>query len=624
MQNRWLDVGRRALPHLGAVAWRLLVAVAVLEFVYLVAATVVLKTSVLKDFAAQGDDLRVDYASAYSVLPGRIHVEDLKVRFHDRNVEFLIAVERGTLDVSLHELFVRRFHALRVDGQRVSYRMRHKVVRVGKEGPRLAAYPPIPGFADPPLYAKGEDRPAPPIPDEQYHLWDVHVEGVRADVAEVWILEYRYRGPGLATGSFRVKPARYYEVPRATLELRGGALTLGDTVVAKETVLAIDCEVSGSDPRRLVGLEPVRAVRAGARGRLEGTDLAFLDAYFGPRLGAAAAGLARVELDVRVDNGVVTSGSGVALSAPHARFSAPGVGIVGPVSVGLTRPRDSARSAPFDLRLRSERLTVELAERAEASVENVDVEGAFTPDLVASVDLVRASLAPVRVEARDLAALGRALPFAKKLPALGGRATLVAEAKKDGAGPIRGRFRLALSEATLAVDGRRTQPASVTLASENAESDPPRGTAFAGTLTLHVDRASALLPLVTPSPFLRRLEERLLELDALDATAVLKVGERARLDLLGARSGVARGRGYVVQQTAGLNGRFLLSSPVGNVGFVIAPTGTETELFVQDDWLLSEGAPRGGALRPERGGMSQGPRKPAAKEGAGATARRLQ
>ncbi len=591
-------MGRGVAPHAIAVAWRLALVAALLELLYVLAANVALKTSLLKDYAARGDDLRVDYTSAYSVIPGRIEVRGLRVRFHDRNVEFLIGVEQGTLDVSLHELAMRRFHALRVDGKKVSYRMRHKVTRVGAEGPRLAAYPPIPGFADPPLYAKGEDRPAPPIPERDYHLWDVKVEGVHAEVAEVWVLEYRYRGPGLATGSFRVKPARYYDVPRATLELSGGSLTLGDRVVAKEARLAIDCRVSGSDPNRLQGLEPIRNIWAGARGRFEAMDLAFLDAYLGPRLGASADGRARLDVELRVEQGVVAAGSSIELVSTDARFAVASLRGSGPVAIGLHRPaRPAGANAPFELSWRSERLDLGVSGAGGTPrLENVDLRSAFTPDLTRPVELVRAELGPTRLVVPDLGELERALPFARRLPELSGRALLVVQAEKQGAGPVRGGFLLSLADASVTVGGRRTLPWNATLKSVDLEGRASEAPALRGTLALHVDRSSALLPLVSPSPFLRRLEERLLKLGTLDARAKVSWSERARLELVEARSGIARARGHLEEEQSGLRGRFLLSSPVGNVGFSITPTKTDTELFVGDDWLASE--PSGRATSP--------------------------
>jgi hypothetical protein len=182
---------------------------------------------------------------------------------------------------------------------------------------------------------------------------------------------------------------------------------------------------------------------------------------------------------------------------------------------------------------------------------------------------------------------------------------------------------LELSDATLAVDGARTLPWNGLLVSDDVVGHVEESPAAAsGTLSLHVDRAGALLPLVSSSPLVRDLEERLLRLGALDAKAKLELGERVRFELLQARAGIARARGYVVDRKDGARGRFLVSTPAGNVGVIISPAGTDTELLVGDDWLT---AARSGVLRrPERGGLSQGTVNSSNNSGAGGTARRLQ
>src|SRR5262249_10242974 len=150
-----------------------------------------------------------------------------------------------------------------------------------------------------------------------YHLWDVRVENVTGHVKEVWILEYRYRGGGIARGNFHVKPARWYEVYPASLELHGGKLTLGDTMVAEHAELSIDCRVEGSDPRKLEGLDPFHKIHAGAHGRLAGTDLAFLDAYLVPRAGLSVKGSGNVELDAKLERGVVAPGTDIEIRSPE-------------------------------------------------------------------------------------------------------------------------------------------------------------------------------------------------------------------------------------------------------------------------------------------------------------------
>jgi hypothetical protein len=465
-----------------------------LELFYLICANLVLCTPLLKKFAASSDDLRVDYGSAYSLIPGRIEVRGLRVRMHDHNVEFEIAVERGTLDVSLHELLRKRFHALRVDADAVGYRMRHRLSHVGLEGPRVAAYPPIAGFADPPLF---RGPPPPPIPDADYDLWQIHVENVTAAVREIWILEYQYRGPGVARGSFYLRPARYYEVGPATLDLDGGTLRLGRDSVAERAKLHLRMVVSGSDVQRLQGLEPLTKVSAEARGSFEGTDLRFLDAYLGPHAGAVARGGGNIDFDLRLKEG--------ALVPPST----------------LTAGFSDVELKGSDFQTHIGKLSV--STRSEA--EHESVRG--------------------RVE----------LGFSGTTASFGDRHS--------------GRFNATVLADDVAVPLRETTPSS-------------------GTVRLHVDRASALLPLATPPKILRDLGETLLDLGSVDALARLRGGKTPLLDLRDARSGKLKVTGYYLGRAEEPEGAFLLRTPTVNVGLRVTSKGTEWSPLVSDDWLKGE------------------------------------
>jgi hypothetical protein len=340
-------------------------------------------------------------------------------------------------------------------------------------------------------------------------------------------------------------------------------------------------------------------------------------------------GQGRLEIDFGVERGTVKPGSRVDLVVHRAELAAGGVRVAGATTFGLSRPSTVAEpGAPFELVLRSERLEVDAGMAPTTRVEGVRVEGvhlraAFTPDLVRPLRMLRASLAPVRVEVPDLGTLQRALPLPRTLPELTGRLALLASAEKVGDEPLQGGYRLSLSDATLAVGGRRTQPCNATLVSEDVKARFGESPTVGGTLALHVDRMSALLPLVTSSYLARDLGQRFLDLEALDAKAKLTLGEHARLDLVSARSGILGARGWVVERKDGAHGKILLSTPAANVGMTITPAGTDTELLVGDDWLTSDARPRGGLQRPARGAMSRPAKGAPSKTGAGTSARRL-
>jgi hypothetical protein len=610
---------RRTLPHAWAVTWRLFAALGALALGYLVLANVLLLTPAVRAFGS-ADDMRLGYDWAFSPWPGHIIVKNLSVRFQDHNVQFLIGVERGALDVSLHELLSKRVHLLHVDADNVSYRMRHKVSRVGLEGPRLAAYPPIDGFKDPPLF---EGPPSPAIPDSQYHLWDVRVEDVKASVKEVWILEYRYVGGGVARGNFHVKPARWYEVYPASLELHGGKITLGSVAVAEHANLVIDCRVEGSDPRQLEGLEPFHKIHAAVRGKLEGTDLAFLDAYLGPHAGLSARGNGSVTLDAKLERGVAGPGTSIELSSPGGSVGNERFRVQGAFEYRL-HVAPGAVNAPIELGFRASRLT--LAEGSNQHepprLEHVDSRLELTPDLTAPLEVLRVDLAPLRVE---LPALAWISDVSKDAPALSGNAEVELEAHRDGTGGWTGvgharapdvgaeagkvkfagsakldvqlvskkkeddlafrRVRLELASREFAVDQRASRPWTAVVTSNDLELSTKSPGRAEGTLDFHADDASALLPLVVESPFARRIESTLLALKTLDGRVAFAVGNVTRVELLRARAGIAQARGAVSLTPKGPTGAFLVSTSVANIGIRVRPGETHVVPLVGDDWL---------------------------------------
>ena len=81
----------------------------------------------------------------------------------------------------------------------------------------VAALPQIPEFRGPAVFESWV--PEPPLTDEEYNLWTVHLEGVDVGVREAWVQQFRYVGDGRARGKFRLRAARSLWVGPASLEL---------------------------------------------------------------------------------------------------------------------------------------------------------------------------------------------------------------------------------------------------------------------------------------------------------------------------------------------------------------------------------------------------------------------
>jgi hypothetical protein len=224
---------------------------------YLVTANIVLRTRLLRDLVSRGDDVELDYASAYSVWPGLVHVRGLALRVQDYHNQLSVSADSGIVQVCLHDLLFRRFHASDVALSGLAFRFRQKVEPRDGMQPHVAAFPPIAGFPDPPVLS-GE-RP-PPLTDAEYDLWQIAIDKVDAELRELWILEYRYLGLGSVHGGFRLLPARHFAVYPAAVQLKRGTLSIGDEVAAGRLELELEGHVEATD------------VRQGARGRARRED----------------------------------------------------------------------------------------------------------------------------------------------------------------------------------------------------------------------------------------------------------------------------------------------------------------------------------------------------------------
>jgi hypothetical protein len=227
---RWGRLGRRALY-----------AVAIAIVAYLVAVNVLLKTRLFRNaisgssvsFAISGrtSDLRLDYASAYSIIPGRVHLDGLTIRGRDQSVEWFLTLDHADVSVSLVDLLHRTFHASRLRASGFTIRARLRLDRVGATPEVVAALPPIAGFADPPLVDMGP--PELPLTDASYNLWTVDLEDVDVEhVREVWIHTVRSEGDTRVHGRWLFRPQRWLDVGPATVDVNGVDISYGSHPLA--------------------------------------------------------------------------------------------------------------------------------------------------------------------------------------------------------------------------------------------------------------------------------------------------------------------------------------------------------------------------------------------------------
>ncbi len=563
-----------------------------MEFVYIVGANALLRSNGVVAAVQTADGVKLDYASAYSIVPGHVHVKRLRLRFEGYNVQFQVFLERATLDLNLTELLRRRFHAHSLLADGVSFRMRHKSHGVGSNGLRFAAYPKIEGFSDPPLY-HGVKPPS--TPDAEYNAWQIRIENVVAHVAELWVLEYRYAGDGDARGSFLVQPERLVQVDPAALRLRGGSLSVGDALVARRVTGNISYSMPNLDVKNTVGLEVFRSISTKLELELTGGDARFLNVYTKPTQQLELSGETSYSINARVMRGVVEPKSEFKASSPALRLAWPNVSLMAETALQVRRTR-----------LEPELDVGVVLQDVRMSSQHSKLDGPAARQLKASVTLIGGDLTqPIKPAGADLkteASLANLAWFdglfaGKARPRFGGAAKLSVKLTRNAQRVGDGHVDLSIQRGHVKNADFDIHSDLHAVARFRTEQEPAQ---FAqGAVSFRASDGDTLLSLAV-GPLAQRLLSAGLNLGALDGTVAFHAAESGlKLELTSARCGAVSGRGYLRQPAGGTRrAAALLSAGPIHVGLRVDGAQTETAPMVDSSWL-EETWPRLRGLPPQ-------------------------
>jgi hypothetical protein len=588
-----------------------------LELLYLVIGNAILRSQLIQSAIAEADGFHLQVSRAYTLWPGRVYLRDFRLRVEDYNVQFELTFDRGTVDISLSELAFKKFHVTKLDADGTRFRMRHKLITVGDDAERVAAYPPIAGFADPPYYVGVR---APPIPDDEYNLWQVRIDNVTARARELWLMEIRFVGEAVARGSFVVRPARWVQVTGSELTLERGSLRLGQHLVAERVRGHIRCDVPDMDVQATEGSQVFREISSRIELRLSEGRLSFLQAYLA-RLGSARYdGQADYHVDLKLQRGVVQPGSRIAMLAAPLVLQHEFGNLTGDAMVSLTRATDDL-SGKLDLAANAPLLRANSPRRSGPGPSIHGLRGSLSvlaANLAGQLSLGDAQLAVEDVKVPDLSWLD------SDATKLGGSLRGQLQLQRSAAGLLAGqgevsvsngrvardafaasaqlqarlavapsrtsnlvvsRMQLDLQELTMRQGPQRTKPVAASLTGEGLRVDANGAPAARGQLSLRLSSTEAILPLFVGGA-LREVGSAALELKSLNGRADLELtGERMALTHIDARSGRLRLQGHVEQRRRQPTGALLLSSGPLNVGVTLKNGGTEVSPFVSDDWL---------------------------------------
>ncbi len=590
-----------------------------LELVYVVAANAVLRSQLIQNAVSASDGFSLEFSKAYSLWPGHVHVEDVSLRVEDYNVQFEVALGSAEVDIALSELPFKKFRVTKLRSEGTRFRLRHKLITVGEDAERVAAFPPIKGFADPPYFVGVPLPPTPP--DELDDQWSVRIQDVVARVTELWVMEYRFQGAGLAYGSFVVMPERWVQVEPAALDLERGTLMLGSHLVAAKLSGRITCDIPDMRVPETEGVQVLRDIIANLRLHLRGGRLDFLQAYLA-RLGSARyEGQADWDVDLRVARGVFQPGGKVQVRATPFTVRHELGRLSGDAMLDFGRPDDKPELA---LSVSAPSL---VASREKTSAEAPRLEGVVGGLKIRGVDFKQ----PLELGAMQVAVKRALAPslawFASPGTELSGSAEASLTAAQSAERAVNGEARLRLDDASFArkdfgasgslqaqlgfsreaaatqleleratvqltnallrSGDKRSKPFAATLDGSGLRLDPNASTSARGLLRLRVSSSEALLPLVMSEP-LKGVASTALDLEELEARAAIQVGAgKLDVQVVDATSGNLRLKGYLSKRDKQPRGAFLLSSGPLNVGVTLSDGETEVSPFVGDDWLAS-------------------------------------
>jgi hypothetical protein len=257
---------------------RLALAVAGVFVLYVLAVNILLGGGRLgRALSGEPEKLRIEYTSASSWWPGRIHVEGLDLRVRDENVEWEAHVDRADATVALFELLSHRFHTRRIEADGVTFRMRLRREEGELTPDKAARLPAIDGFPALPIAG------VPPLSSGGGPPFTVVLEGLDLrGVREVWLDAFRLTGDLAVRGGFTVAPGDHFTVTPSHVEVRAASLATGDDGIVGDVHGTIDARI---DPVPQAEMKSQLLLRhVSQRSTLEGNvaGIAFLRHFLPP------------------------------------------------------------------------------------------------------------------------------------------------------------------------------------------------------------------------------------------------------------------------------------------------------------------------------------------------------
>ncbi|MEN8162947.1 MAG: hypothetical protein ABFS37_02365 [Acidobacteriota bacterium] len=293
-------------------ARRVLIGVTAAYLLYLAGANVMLSTGMLETVISRRPvKFQIGWERAWTLLPGRVHVDKFSMQGQARTSQWRFDLDEASVDVHLTALFLKRFHATRVQGAGARFKIRRQ--RIGGEPIWKGAHlePVIPGMPQvrPPL-EQLQPRPKRRFP------WRIHLDGIEVEqVAELWLSTHRIAGNGMVEGDLRIAVGGELEIPRAGLKIPVAQVFTGDDHVGRDLEVRLGGAIVPTMTRGRSFLELLPSITA--RLDLAGAvaDFGFLNLYFRRLPNLRLQGGGNVDCTLDIDRGAVTSESAMSFDS---------------------------------------------------------------------------------------------------------------------------------------------------------------------------------------------------------------------------------------------------------------------------------------------------------------------
>lgn len=187
-----------------------------LELIYVIAGNTFLNSRLFGYYVNRSVNTFIGFDSAWTPLPGLVFTRGFVLRSQDRNVQWMVSVDRARFVINILELPFKQLHIIDVKGRQSKFALR---LRKPDKVPRKFE-PEIPGFPEKPFYGPGKD------PEKRMRFLIGHL--ALQSMEEIWIHNHIFKGVSELEGSFFLHPGKEAQIYDAQINLeKGNLLTNG-------------------------------------------------------------------------------------------------------------------------------------------------------------------------------------------------------------------------------------------------------------------------------------------------------------------------------------------------------------------------------------------------------------